>query len=414
MKIRKEYFLDIGLVLLFIQSIAPAGGDKPRVLFLLVVSAIAVVIAPNKAKKAVKQYRRVCVSVLMLIIILVIDAIQQHGYEIMTVIVYSRAYYILPIAIITFISVPYTKTTKRIMLMYAAIVVIQHVIRGAMGHYISHHMSNGVSVFPGIVGHYHNSYIACFALILAVEVFEYGLERKGILNTIANILTIILIGIPILGMLRGAILVNMFAVSVYLLIGARMRIRGLHLLYTMIALMVLYQFYGAKISEKIASAGFYGYTETSEVLNITDYSEEENYAIREMWFQYTINNTIRENFLFGSRIANIGANKFANIGSMSGRLMHSYYTGSLQDGGVALLLAVLICIVYPIVVLAKKRRLRYSIKYIIWIVALSGTIASNTWMYGQTPGTIIAYMIAFAAAEMLRDSRKPQIKVYVS
>ena len=404
-KVRKDWIFFIGITPMLLNSLFPLVGYKPVVLIAL---AISLFYASISSVSQPKLIRRVLLASIMLIITVagyIYSAVLIHGHSMYITVIYAQAFYVLPIAIITLAYVIDFKRANTFFLVFIAATVLQHVIFGFQGHYVSHHMSDGMSQFPGITGHYHNSFIASFALILAAEIVNRVSDKVNIKNMILLAFVFILCGMPVFGAARGAILTNLIAILVFLLAKLN-RIRSqstLQIFVAIIFLVMLIYFVGGRINSLVAQQNTYGYSGVTDVLNITEYRTEKNYTGRVDWWQEEIKHTLSVSPLFGNFLTNIPNTKFS-LGSMSGSAMHSYFAGTLQDGGILLFILIIYLFLYPIIVAFKRGMIRENIIKIIWLIAIGGAIATNTWMYGGTAGPIYAYLYAYATISIIKNS----------
>ena len=89
---------------------------------------------------------------------------------------------------------------------------------------------------------------------------------------------------------------------------------------------------------------------------------------------------------------------------MNGSLMHSYFAGTLQDGGVLLFILIAYLLLFPIILAVKRKTVQVNITKIVWIIAVVGSLATNTWMYDLKIGPIYAYIYSYAAISVIRVS----------
>jgi len=404
-KVRKDWIFFIGIAPMLLNSLSPLVGSKPVVLIALAISFFYITISNALYSKPDKQV--LSASILLLITVggYIYAAMLTHGYSAYITTLYAQAFYVLPIAMITLSYIVDLKRVDMVFLIFIGATVLQHVIFGLQGHYVSHHMSDGVSKFPGITGHYHNSYIASFALILATEIMGYISDKVSIKKMLLLILVVVLLGMPIFGMARGAILTNLIAIFVYLMVRRKIAAQSiLQIIGILFILVMLFFFWGDRINSLIVQQNTYGYSGIGDVINISTYSSESNYTGRVDWWKDTLKQTLGNSPIFGSIFENLEDGSM-QIGHFTGSLMHSFFYGTLQDGGALLFILIMYLMLYPIVIAFRRRAVQKNITKIIWLIAIGGALGTNTWMYNMQIGPIYAYLYAYAAISIIRNSR---------
>ena len=410
-KVRKDWVLFFGVTPMLLNALFYSVGSKPVVLIALATSLIYAGIFNIKQSMVIKWVLSVSTLLLIAMVGYIYSAVLVNSYSAYRTIIYAQAYYIFPIAMITFAHVFDFRRVHIFFLVFISSTVLQHVIFGFQGRYISHHMSEGVSNFPGITGHYHNSYIASFALILSAELMKFVSAKVSIKNIFLIMLTIILLAMPVFGASRGAILTNLVAISVFALVKLRRtRIQTvIQIVFVIFFSASVYFFVGDRLNNLIAEQNTYGYSNIADVVSISEYSSEENYTGRVEWWQETLAHTLSTSPLFGSIFENLDDGSM-QIGHFNGSFMHSYFMGTLQDGGILLFLLIAYLLMYPIVILFKSGMLQENITKVVWLIAIIGALATNTWMYDMKTGPIYSYLYAYTAISILRASERQSSK----
>lgn len=405
MKIHRDWIFFIGITPLLLNSLFPTVGNKPVVLIALITSLFCLSISKVSHPKLIRAVLFVATILLIAIAFYIYFAVLIHGYSLYMTLIYAQAYYVLPVAFIALACVIDFKRADTFFLLFIFATVLQHLIFGFQGKYISHHMTDGVSNFPGIIGHYHNSYIACFALILVAEIMSRVSRKTSIRNTVSYVFALILLGMPVFGVARGAILTNIIALIIYALVKLN-KIRT-QSIFQIVSILFLFAFtlyiLNSRIDEMISEQNTYGYSGLTDVISVSGYSTEQNYTGRVDWWEKTLKETLSNSIIFGSVFENLVDGKI-QLDYFNGSLMHSYYTGSLQDGGALLFFLIMYLLLYPIIIAFKRKTLQKNITKIIWLIAILGSLSTNTWMYNLRVGPIYAYLYAYATISILKAS----------
>ena len=404
LKSRKDLIFFIGITPMLLNSLLSLVGFKPVILIALASSLLYMSISNASRPKPVKRVQLVAIIMIIAVAGYIYSAVLIHGYSTYTAVIYAQAYFVLPFAMITLAYVINFKRANTFFLTFIVATLLQHVVFGFQGNYVSHHMHDGVSSFPGIIGHYHNSYIACFALILSAELMSLITRKVNIKNLVLAIFVIVLCGMPVFGAARGAILTNLIAILVFMLVKLKtIRFQSFFQIVLLIfVLVIVFSFIGGRINSLVGQQNTYGYSGVMDVLNISEYSSEGNYTVRVEWWQETLRETLSYSPIFGSIFENLDYAEF-KVGYLNGSLMHSYFSGALQDGGAFLFLLILFLCLYPIIFTFRVRRVRENITKIIWLIAIMGALTTNTWMYGGTVGPILAYLYAYATMSIIKN-----------